>query len=145
MTERNDRMVAAAKKYFEELDGGRIPTELFAADVEFFFPKFGIGRGLDELGQLGMGLYSAGLRMQHHRDRLNYIVGGSHVVVEGATEGHDGAGHSWKGGETPGGRFCSTFDFDDQGLIKRMYIYLDPDYTSADQDRFRWKRAAPRW
>jgi hypothetical protein len=24
-----------------------------------------------------------------------------------------------------------------------MYIYLDPDDTSADRDRFYWKRAAP--
>lgn len=137
------RHLDSARKYFVEVDGGRIPDELFAADVEFFFPKFGVGRGVDGLRELAAGLGGAGLRVRHHRDQLQYLVCGTHVVVEGTTEGDDGAGGSWNGGETPGGRFCSTFDFNDKGLIQRMYIYLDPDYTSADRDRFHWKRATP--
>jgi len=38
---------------------------------------------------------------------------------------------------TPGGRFCSVFEFRD-GKISRMYIYLDPDYAGVDSDRFLW-------
>jgi hypothetical protein len=62
-----------------------------------------------------------------------------------ATAGNDGDGRIWDGGKTPGGRFCSVFDFADDGLISRMFIYLDPDYTSLDRDRFHWKRTAARW
>ena len=137
--------VDSARRYFVEVDSGRIPDELFAPDFEFFFPKFGVGQGVEELGEFAMGLASAGLKVAHHRDRLNYIVSGRQVIVEGTTEGRDGAGDRWNGGETPGGRFCSVFDFNDAGLIQRMYVYMDPDYTGADQDRFRWKRVAPRW
>jgi hypothetical protein len=42
-----------------------------------------------------------------------------------------------------GGRFCSVFDFASDGLISRMFIYLDP--ASLDKERFHWKRAAVRW
>ncbi len=140
-----DADLAIARTYFSEVDAGRIPDELFAADFEFFFPKFGVGRGLQELREFAVGLVAAGLKVTHHRDRLSYLACGSKVVVEGATYGNDGAGQSWNGGETPGGRFCSVFEFNDQGLIQRMYVYMDPDYTGADRERFRWSRSAPRW
>lgn len=141
----SDQHLNSAKTYFSELDSGRIPDELFAPDFEFYFPKFGVGRGLEELREFAIGLVTAGLRVTHHRDRLKYLTCGSHVVVEGTTYGNDGADRSWNGGETPGGRFCSVFDFNDSGLIQRMYVYMDPDYTGADRDRMRWKRSEPRW
>jgi hypothetical protein len=127
------------------LDSGRIPEKLFAPDFEFWFPKFGVGRGLEELREFATGLKSAGIKVLHHRDRLKFYSFGSHVFVEGTTFGTDRAGQSWNGGETSGGRFCSVFDFDENGLIQRMYVYMDPDYTGADRDRFRWNRSAPRW
>jgi hypothetical protein len=146
MNEPSDKKhLDAAKRYFEELDGGRIPAELFAADFEFYFPKFGVGQGTEEIQEFGAGLAAAGLRVTHHRDRLKYLACGSQVIVEGTTYGNDSAGGSWSGGETPGGRFCSVFDFNDDGLIQRMYVYMDPDYTGADRDRFRWQRADRRW
>jgi len=141
----NDAHLKSASTYFSELDSGRIPEELFAPDFEFFFAKFGVGQGLDELREFATGLGAAHLNVTHHRDRLKYLACGSQVVVEGTTFGNDGGGRSWNGGETPGGRFCSVFDFNDAGLIQRVYVYMDPDYTGADQDRFRWKRANPRW
>jgi hypothetical protein len=140
-----EKHVSAASAYFSELDSGRIPSELFAPGFEFYFPKFGVGQGLEELQEFAMGLAGAGLTNTHHRDRLVYHACGSMVVVEGTTYGHDTAGGSWDGGSTPGGRFCSVFDFDDAGLIKRMYVYMDPDFTGSDRDRFRWTRTGQRW
>lgn len=139
------RMIDTAKAHFEQTDNGNFPVELFAPDFEFYFPKFGVGRGVDEFRELASGLRAAGLRFQHHRDQLKYMVSGQHLIVEGTTLGSDTEGRSWNGGETPGGRFSSVFDFNDAGLIARMFIYLDPDYTSLDNDRFHWKRAKARW
>jgi hypothetical protein len=140
-----DKHVKSAQAYFSELDSGRIPDELFAPDFEFYFPKFGVGRGLDEIREFATSLAGAGLKVTHYRDQLKYYSFGFHVVVEGTTFGNDGAGHSWNGGETPGGRFCSIFDFNKAGLIQRMFVYMDPDYTGADRDRFRWNRKVPQW
>ena len=135
----------AAATYFETVDSGRLPNELFAADFEFFFPKYGVGQGSADLQEFAAGLWDAGLKVTHHRDQLKYIACGQQVIVEGATFGHDKAGVAWDGGKTPGGRFCSVFDFNSAGLIQRMYVYMDPDYTAADKDRLRWNRANPRW
>jgi hypothetical protein len=41
-------LIETAKTYFEEADAGRPPDELFTPDFEFYFPKFGVGRGLEE-------------------------------------------------------------------------------------------------
>jgi hypothetical protein len=139
------RQIESAKTYFEKVDKGELPSELFTADFEFFFPKYGVGRGAEEFREFAGGLWGAGLRAQHHRDELRFMVSGRHVVVEGATVGSDADGRTWDGGKTPGGRFCSVFDFNDKCLISRMFIYLDPDYTSLDRDRFHWKRAAASW
>jgi hypothetical protein len=145
MSAASDERLQSVKTYFEEVDSGRIPDWLFAPDFEFYFPKFGAGNGLGEIQEFTAGLLSAGISVTHHRDRLKYLDCGSHVIVEGTTFGHDQAGHRWDGGATPGGRFCSVFDFNDAGLIQRMYVYMDPDYTGADTDRMRWNRAKPRW
>jgi hypothetical protein len=144
-TATSSRFVEFARKYFEDLDGGRLPVELFTPDFEFHFPKYGVGRGLDDLMEFATGLRVTGHKATHHRDQLKYIVCGNQVIVEGTTFGSDGEGGTWNGGETPGGRFCSVFDFNDEGLIKRMYIYLDPDYAGRDADRFHWHRRQPRW
>jgi hypothetical protein len=139
------RQIESAKAYFEKVDKGEFPFELFTPDFEFFFPKYGVGRGPEEFREFASGLWGAGFKSQHHRDELEYMASGRHLVVEGATVGSDAAGRSWDGGKTPGGRFCSVFDFSDDGLISRMFIYVDPDYTSLDTDRFHWKRDTARW
>lgn len=140
------RNVAALKAYFDKVDSGEFPSELFTPDFEFYWPKFGIGRGKDDFFELARGIQQARVSSQHHRDRLQYISAGDVVVVEGCTEGLSRDNVHWCGGETPGGRFCSVFHFDGQGLIKRMYIYLDPDFTGADTQRFLWpERKQIRW
>lgn len=133
------------RRYFEEADAGRVPADLFAEDFEFYFPKFGVGRGMAEFGELAAGMLSALAAFGHCRDELTFLEADRSVVVEGATQGMDKAGVAWRGGTTPGGRFCSIFDFDRQGLISRMFIYADPDYAGQDTERFYWDRKAPLW
>jgi hypothetical protein len=66
--------------------------------------------------------------------------------VEGTTEGSDREGTAWYGGQTPGGRFCSIFIFNNAGLIERMYIYVDPDFTGKHEGRFLWPdREQQKW
>jgi SnoaL-like domain len=133
------------KLYFQEVDQGRLPAQYFTPNFEFYFPKFGVGRGLQEFGELATGIAGAGNTIAHRHESLSYIDAGDQVIVEGATHGTSGDGVAWNGGETPGGRFCSIFDFNGEGLIARMYVYADPDYASADEARFYWRRAKPSW
>jgi hypothetical protein len=79
----------------------------------------------------------------HDQDTLRFVESGAVVVVEGTTYGRDTAGTSWRGGETPGGRFCSVFEVHN-GRITRHYIYADPDYPSRHQAGFLWG-IARRW
>jgi hypothetical protein len=138
------RMIEAAKAYFVAVDSGRPPDELFARDFEFFFPKYGVGSGVDEFHALAAGLGAAGYKATHYRDRLKYLVSGQQLIVEGTTFGIDGHGGAWDV-EKRQAVASAVFDFNDEGLISRMYIYLDPDYTSLDKERFHWRRAEARW
>jgi ketosteroid isomerase-like protein len=135
-----------AREYFVRADAGRPEVvDLFADDIEIFFPKFGIARGKVAFGEFAKGLLGSLSSVAHDMEKLSYIVSGETVVVEGTTRGTLRNGQTWAGGETPGGRFCSVFQFRD-GLISRMYIYLDPDYGSADTQRFLWGRdTGRRW
>ena len=106
-------------------------------------PKTKSERIDDEVRPRIPGLFEAGIggRDEEHVDFLlsefNYIVGENTVAVEGTTYGADKEGAEWNGGKTPGGRFCSVFEFR-ESLISRMHIYLDPDYTGRDRPRFLW-------
>lgn len=132
------------RAYIERIDRNDFPAEFFADGFHFYVPKFGVGRGLADFMEMAAGFETAYRDIAHVVDLVADC--GSVVIVEGRTSGQDAAGNVWRGGETAGGRFCSVFDFDANGLISRMHIYLDPDYTSQDRDRFRWERgAAQRW
>jgi hypothetical protein len=139
------KRIDIVKFYFREVDEGRLPAQYFTPDFDFYFPKFGVGRGLQEFAELAAGIAGTGNRIGHCHESLSFIDAGDHVIVEGATRGTNSDGVAWKGGETPGGRFCSIFDFNDQGLIARMFVYADPDYASSDKARFYWQRAQPSW
>jgi ketosteroid isomerase-like protein len=138
--------IRAVKKYFKRIDRGDMTVlDLFADDFSFYFPKFGIGRGREQFRAFGGGLMASLQSIGHDIDTMAFIESGRHVVVEGTTAGVDGEGNAWSGGTTPGGRFCSVYAFDDERRITRMSIYLDPDYTGLDADRFRWGRDDRTW
>jgi hypothetical protein len=133
-----------AAEYYRRADAGRPDVvDLFTEDVELFFPKFGVRRGKGAFAELATGLMGSLKSIEHDKNGLSYLAIGQTVLVEGTTHGETREGRHWEGGKTPGGRFCSVFEFRDL-LISRMYIYLDPDYGSADRDRFLWPEAASR-
>jgi hypothetical protein len=128
----------ATKQYFIRVDAARAATvDLFTEDAQIYFPKFGIARGKAAFGELASGLFKRVSKLSHDLSTFTYVVAPDVIVVEGKTQGMDVEGRRWRGGETPGGRFCSVFEFRGP-LICRMHIYLDPDYTSRDEDRFLW-------
>ncbi len=130
--------IATVKQYFRRGDAGRADlVEGFSNDFQFYFPKFGVGQGKTEFMDFITGLVGSLNSLAHDMDGMTFIESGDSVVVEGLTYGEDRLGGCWEGGKTPGGRFCSVFQFRGD-LIVRMHIYLDPDYTSRDQGRFLW-------
>ncbi len=138
----NDRnevqRLEAVKQYFIRGDAGRTDTvDLLTDDVQIYFPKFGITHGKAALMELAQGLIGSMAEFSHVMSSLSYLVTEQAVIVEGTTRGMDQEGRRWQGGETPGGRFCSVFEFRGP-LISRIHIYLDPDYTGRDEDRFLW-------
>lgn len=137
---------AVVSAYFNRLDRGD-PTlmDLFADDLQLWFPKFGIGIGKEAFGAFAAGILPTLGSIEHFVDPDAFIIAGDRVVVEGTTRGEMKNGVQWAGGETPGGRFCNVFEIRD-GLIARLFIYLDPDYAGADSDRFLWpERGAGPW
>lgn len=133
----DSRNVALVREYFRRGDARRPDVlDLFTDDVEFYFPKYGVGQGKAAFVEFATVLRDA-LFVSHNQDRLTFIENGDRVAVEGTTYGHDRTGTRWQGAETPGGRFCAVYQIRD-GLIARNYIYVDPDYTSRHVDGFLW-------
>lgn len=81
--------------------------------------------------------------LEHDIGGFNYIVSGNSIVVEGTERGVTRNGVHWPDGVVSQGRFCSVFEFDGV-FIRRMHIYVDPDFTSEDQDRIRILRREKR-
>ena len=144
--EKTTDQVELVKDCFRRIDSGEFPHEMFTRDFQFFFPKYGIGSGPAEFRALADGLQVKIERLVHRVNEFMFIENGSLVVVEGTTEGESNDGRKWSGGHTAGGRFCSVFAFNVDGLIERIHVYLDPDYLSEDSARFLWNRGdSVRW
>jgi hypothetical protein len=139
--------ITAVKEYFRRGDAGDFPAGLFAKDFQFYFPKYGIGYGAAAFFEMAGGMRKAVVeRSAHVFDDMLFIEQGNRVAVDGTTEGTDVHGVEWHGGRTPGGRFCSVFVFGQNGLIERMHVYLDPDFTGRHKDGFIWpERSAGHW
>jgi enamine deaminase RidA (YjgF/YER057c/UK114 family) len=135
-------LIKVVQTYFEKVGAGD-PTllDLFKDDLDFCFPKFGRHRGKHSLMTFGERMTADLQSIAHDIGHFNYIVGGNTVVVEGQERGVTRAGVAWPDGAVSQGRFCSVFEFDGF-LISRMYIYVDPDFTSAHTERIRVLRGA---
>ena len=139
-----DKHIAAVNTYFREIDSGRFAAQLFTANFEFFFPKYGVGRGAAEFQELALGLGTVIRSSRHYIDKFRYVCADDYVCVEGGSQGTYLSGESWDGGGFGGGRVCSVFHFDAAGLIESMHIYVDPDYVgehTAGLDRWPRRRA----
>src|SRR5712671_5841329 len=138
MSSPSDRdKIKIAQEYFLRFDQGRPEVlELVHDDVEIYFPKFGFGSGRQSLFEMAKGFEGVLEFILHDYEGFTFIPSGDYLVVEGTSRGKMG-GKSWEGGKTPGGRFCNVFKFRGD-RIASVHIYLDPDYTSDDEARFRW-------
>jgi len=132
----------AVETYFRRVDA-RDPrlADLFTEDAEIFFPKFGRARGKEALARLGGALEAQLESLEHDIEGLRYIVAGDFIAVEGQERGVMRDGKHWPDGIISEGRFCDVFEFEGS-LIRRIYIYVDPDFTNADGDRLRAFRAS---
>jgi hypothetical protein len=106
---------------------------LFTPDFEFYFPKYGIGRGLEEFREFASGLASAGHSVKHHRDRLKYIACGQQVFVEGSTFGADGEGNTWSGRKRPAGASAAFSISQTMGLSSECISISTPTLRAVMQ------------
>jgi hypothetical protein len=133
------------RELYIRMDAGRDDMyDLFTDDVQFYLPKFGTGRGTAQLRSCASGARTALRSLRHEADSFRFIESPHGVVLEGFTAGETVAGLRFKGGTTPGGRFCGVYEFRGP-LISRIYIYFDPDYGGADEARFIWGREGRQW
>lgn len=124
--------------YFKRLDRGGAFIELFASDARVFYPKWGTATGREEIEELFGDVGATVTSMAHDYEYFNYVVNGDVIVVEGTSTGETADGVTWRPDDTPGGgRWCDVFEVRN-GLIQRLFIYLDPDYAGADTERYPW-------
>jgi ketosteroid isomerase-like protein len=145
----DEQRKAIALEYLKAFDnagvlanGGSI-LELFTDDAEVYFPKWGVATGKDEIGRMFGDVGATITSILHDYDTFNYVMTGTDVfAVEGTSAGEhrDGA---WRAGETHAGRWCDVFEVRG-GLIRRCFIYLDPDYAGKDTGRYPWLGAGGR-
>ena len=132
-------------EYLKGLDNGGVTSsggsilDLFAPDAQVYFPKWGMARSKELIQKLFSDVGGTLKSIAHHYSVLHWIfTGGDLVVCEGSSQGElvDGP---WCAGdpEWGAGRWCDVFEIRD-GLIRRCFIYLDPDYAGKDTARYPW-------
>jgi hypothetical protein len=127
-----------AVQYFRLVDAGDPAViDLFVDDAQMFYPKFGYARGKAEIGAFARGLSRGVSRLHHEIDDFNVIAIGEYVVVEGAEHGLTSSGIDFPDGRSSFGVFCNVFEFEG-ALIKRVHIYVDPDFASTHADGVAW-------
>ncbi|PLZ00834.1 nuclear transport factor 2 family protein [Burkholderia sp. WAC0059] len=112
--------------------------DLFTDDVEVRFPKFGTRSGKAAVVAFAQGLLSRVRNLQHYPDDYTYVASGDLVVAEGWESGvltEDGT--PWPVAGRSDGKFCNVFRFRGD-LISHLHIYVDPDISGADTERFFW-------
>ncbi|MCL2892643.1 nuclear transport factor 2 family protein [Brenneria tiliae] len=135
MSDHADARIETVREYFRKVDA-KDPAllDLFTEDVEFFFPKFGAARGKAALQRFAERIARDAAQLTHDIDGLIFTVDGDRIAVEGREWGVTADGRSWPDGEISQGRFANVFEFDGP-LIKRTFIYVDPDMTNEDRRR----------
>jgi ketosteroid isomerase-like protein len=139
----DEKKTAIVRDYFRFADTGDPKLmDLFHEDAIFYFPKFGVARGRTSILEMVKGFAGVLDWIRHDYASLVFTPSGDRIAVEGMSEGKM-VGGTWKGGTTPGGRFCNVFEFRGE-RIARLHVYLDPDYLGEDNARFRRGRER-RW
>lgn len=133
----DEQRKAIALEYLKRLDRGENFFDLFDDHAEVYFPKWGIACGRPRFEKLFADLGSIIASFKHDMAYVNVIQQGDTVVVEGTSYGTTLSGVEWRAGITHAGRWCDVFEIRDF-KIQRCFIYLDPDYESADTARYPW-------
>jgi hypothetical protein len=133
----DEQRKALALEYLKRLDRGESFFELFDDHAQVYFPKWGLANGRAEIEKLFGDVGGTLSRIVHDYAYFNYIVQADSVVVEGTSSGKTAGGVEWRAGVTHAGRWCDVFEIRDF-KIQRLFIYLDPDYASADVARYPW-------
>ena len=134
-----EQMKSVVIEYFKRFDRSGDVLALFADDADVYFPKWGVARGKDEIARCFGDVGQLFTSILHHPEYLKMVVQEDVVVAEGITSGVSADGVSWRAGVTHAGRFVDWFEIRDF-QIQRCFIYLDPDYSGADTDRYHWLR-----
>jgi hypothetical protein len=141
----NEQRKSVAIEYLKAFDNGGVTSDggsildLFASDAEVYFPKWGVARGADQIGQLFGDVGGTIKSILHHYANFNWVFSGEDVLVaEGTSHGEHRDG-GWRAGvpEHGAGRWCDVFEIRDW-KIQRIFIYLDPDYAGKDTARYPW-------
>ncbi|MDQ1095563.1 MULTISPECIES: nuclear transport factor 2 family protein [Chryseobacterium] len=125
--------------YFKKVDAGEFDAvyyQLFTEDVELYFPKFGFAYGKAGIRKFCEAMAAYVKSLTHDIENFNYVVSGNMVVVEGREAGVNADNKPFPDNVTAFGKFCNVFEFDGD-LIKRVHIYVDPDFTSEDAVRIK--------
>lgn len=123
------------RTYFRMVDAGDPGLlDLYTDDVELFFPKFGLGRGKDDMVEFAHRLWLDLGSIEHDIDGLDIMISGDRVIVEGREWGTLADGTAWPDGQISSGRFCNVFTF--RGTqISSVHIYADPDIASTHAEK----------
>lgn len=134
------RRIANAIEYFRRVDRAD-PTvlDLFTDDATMYFPKLGVAHGKAQIGLFAQGFGAEIVEIEHDIAHFTILPSGDFVVVEGQEKGRTLSGGAWPDGAYSQGRFCNVFAFEGE-LIKRVHIYADPDFNSADAPRTAWAK-----
>jgi translation initiation factor IF-1 len=133
----DEQRKAVALEYLKRLDRGENFFDLFDDHAEVYFPKWGVACGREQFEKLFMDLGSIIARFKHDMAYVNVVQQGDTVVVEGTSYGATKSGIEWRAGVTHAGRWCDVFEIRNF-KIQRCFIYIDPDYESADTARYPW-------
>jgi ketosteroid isomerase-like protein len=135
------RRIDVATEYFRLVDkADPAVLDLFVDDAQMFFPKFGLAKGKAQVGSFAQGFAAGIASIEHDIPAFNIMSSGDFVIIEGQVKGVTASGAAFPDGIYSQGRFCNVFEFEGE-QIKRVHIYEDPDFGSADTDRVNWAKS----
>lgn len=135
------RREETAINYFRMVDAGNPAViDVFTEDAHMFYPKFGIARGKAQIGAFAQGLGRGIASLKHEIEGFTVLTSGNHVIVEGVERGTTTSGVDFPDGVSSFGLFCNVFEFEG-ALIKRVHIYVDPDFANTHVEGVAWGRS----
>ncbi|MDR0228457.1 MAG: nuclear transport factor 2 family protein [Flavobacteriaceae bacterium] len=124
------------KKYYEFVNKGDFGEDtyykLFAEDIELFYPKFGYDKEKEGIIRFTKQIKQVINALTFDLEKFNFIAKDNFVTVEGYEFGQTSNGVDFPNQVTSFGKFASVFEVEN-GKIKRMHCYVDPDLGGQDK------------